>query len=83
MSTLEIFGNICLLFAGVLSIVLAILCYFELKNRDKEINKLKERVKNLNDYNTKMLTLNDELLKERQDLILTISILKDDQESTK
>lgn len=83
MGTLEIIRNVSLLLCGILSLVLAFLCYFELKNRDKEIIKLKERVKNLNDYNIKMLTLNDELLKEKQDLILTISLIKDEKQDSK
>lgn len=60
-------------------LILSVIYVKEIDRRDKEIKKLEERIKNLSDSNTKILYLNDELLKEKQDLIFSISLLKDEK----
>lgn len=55
----------------------------EIEKKEKEIIKLNERINHLYDYNIKMLSLNDELLKDNQDLILNISLIKNEKEDSK
>lgn len=64
-------------------ILLCVIYQKETDKRDKEIKRLNIRLQHLSDYNTKILNLNDELLKEKQDLLFSISLLKDEKEDSK